>query len=91
MPVKTETRKPFNCLLSTQEDDMLTQLSAIDGISKGNALRNCLRTVFAMRCKAIPTCADGGACFVLDRENVDRHTAGELVVCQCAHRVTQSP
>lgn len=61
---KTEARKPFHCLLSVEEYDMLNRLAAAEGVSAGQIMRAALRGKYAMQIARVPTCANGTRCFV---------------------------
>jgi hypothetical protein len=60
----TNTRKPFNCLLSREEHALLIRLADAQGVSAGHVLRTALRNMANMTLKRIPICASGASCFV---------------------------
>lgn len=64
MPKATDTRKPFNLLLSTEELDMLNALKKMTGHSAGSELRSALRVRYSHLICQAPTCGNGTPCFV---------------------------
>lgn len=64
MPKATDTRKPFNLLLSPDEYDMLQALRNQSGASAGAELRAALRARYTHIICLAPSCADGHPCFV---------------------------
>ena len=64
MPATKKPRKAFNVVLDDKEKCMLDALAAKHGTSAAQEIRQAIRTRHAMACAAVPTCANGTACFV---------------------------
>ncbi len=61
--MKKVTRK-FTVLFTPDDDDKLNAICAAKQISKGEALRRCIRSMYAMEILSHPTCANGMRCLV---------------------------
>jgi hypothetical protein len=57
-------RKPLHVQINQQEEEMLSALANIHGVSKGHVVRTAVRVAYQMHIQHVPLCASGSPCFV---------------------------
>lgn len=63
---------PFNLLLTDADKTLLDALAEQRGMSRGQVLRECIRTAHQMQVAGVPLCASGQPCYVPQMHALNR-------------------